>query len=119
MELYNGADAVISLKGWYLSDDPQKLTRWALPDVSLAPGEYLLVFLSGKDRSGDELHASFSLRAGETLVLYNSSTLRYDALLIPETVENVSVGRNAAGEIVFFSHPTPLEENGYPMTTGK
>lgn len=119
VELYNGADAVISLKGWYLSDDPQKLTRWALPDVSLAPGEYLLVFLSGKDRRGEELHASFSLRAGETLVLYNSLTLRYDAMLIPETAENVSVGRNAAGEIVFFSHPTPLEENGYPLTTGK
>ncbi len=118
-ELYNGGETAVELDGWYLSDDPQKLTKWPLHDVSLEPGEYLLVFLSGKDRQEGELHASFSLHAGETLVLYDSVRNVYDGLLIPETSENVSVGRNDAGETVFYSHPTPLEENAYPMTTGK
>lgn len=119
VELYNGGESAVDLLGWYLSDDPAKLTKWALPDVSLAPGEYLLIFLSGKDRSRGEYHASFSLRAGETLILYNSATLSYDALPIPETAENVSVGHSPTGEIVFYSHPTPLSENGNPLPTGK
>ena len=118
-ELYNGGEYAVELNGWYLSDSVQKLTKWALPDVSLAPGEYLLIFLSGKDETEGELHASFSLRAGETLVLYDSASRRYDALLIPETEKNVSIGRTAAGETVFYSHPTPLEENGSPLSTGK
>ncbi len=118
-ELYNGGESAVSLKGWYLSDDPAKLTKWALPDVSIAPGGYLLIFLSGKDEVGEELHASFSLRAGETLTLYDSAARRYDALLIPETEENVSIGRDASGRTVFYSHPTPLEENGNPLPTGK
>ena len=118
-ELYNGGEYVVDLNGWYLSDSVQKLTKWALPDVSLAPGEYLLIFLSGKDETEGELHASFSLHAGETLTLYDSASRRYDALLIPETENNVSIGRSAAGETVFYSHPTPLEENGNPLPTGK
>lgn len=119
VELYNGGEYAVDLGGWYLSDDLEKPTKWALPDISLAPGEYLLIFLSGKDEREGELHASFSLRAGETMVLYNSVERRYDALLIPETEQNVSIGRNAAGETVFYSHPTPLEKNGNPMSTGK
>ena len=109
----------MSLSGWYLSDNPDKLTKWSLPDLSLAPGEYLLVFLSGKDRKTGELHASFSLHAGETLCLYDSVHRRFDSLPIPETAENVSVGRDAAGVLVYYSHPTPLEEDGTPLNTGK
>ena len=119
VELYNGGESAVNLTGWYLSDNVEKLTKWALPNVSLGSGEYLLVFLSGKDRSDGELHASFSLHAGETITLYNSNIRQYDALLIPETAENVSIGRNASGETVFYSHPTPLEENGNPLSTGK
>ena len=119
VELFNGGAHTVDLSGWYLSDNADKLTKWPLPKAFLEPGEYLLVFLSGKDRDGGELHASFSLHAGETMVLYDSVSRRYDALLIPETADNVSIGRDETGRIVFFSHPTPLEENGTPMLTGK
>ena len=119
VELYNGWEYAVDLRGWYLSDSVEKLNKWALPDVSIAPGEFLLIFLSGKDRDKGELHASFSLHAGETMVLYDSVGRRYDAVTIPETEENVSIGRSASKEIVFYSRPTPLEENGNPLTTGK
>ena len=29
------------------------------------------------------------------------------------------VGRDENGAVVFYSHPTPLEENGNPIPTGK
>jgi hypothetical protein len=51
--------------------------------------------------------------------LYDSVSRRYDALLIPETEGNVSIGRDMTGAIVYYSHPTPLEENGNPLSTGK
>ena len=119
VELFNGGEDTVDLNGWFLSDNEKKLTKWAFPDIVIAPGTYLLVFLSGKDRTGKELHASFSIRDGETLFLYNSADLEYDAIPIPETSGNVSVGRDASGQAVFYSHPTPLEENGYPLPNGK
>lgn len=61
IELHNVSDKAVSLSGWRISDksgDP----GWAFPGVTIEPGEYLLVFASGKDKSGSELHTDFSLR---------------------------------------------------------
>mgnify|MGYP005833243737 CR=1 FL=1 len=62
----------LDLEGWYLTDDPLDLAKWRFPRVALAPGGYLVVFASGKDRAvaGSELHTNFKLdAAGEYLAL--------------------------------------------------
>jgi len=38
IELYNAAATNISLTGWYLSDDPSDLQKWAIPSVSILSG---------------------------------------------------------------------------------
>lgn len=120
-EICNKSTEAVSLSGWYLSDNPNKLRKWALPEVTLQPGEYLLIFLSGKDRAEGELHASFSLSVGETLTLYDSTTGLYDALTIPETREGVSVGRDETGATVYYGMPTPGYANGhgFPLTAAE
>jgi len=71
IEIHNPTDTQVSLDGWYLTDDDTYLTKWGFPDVALDPGEYLVVFASGKDRVGpDELHTNFQLDGdGEYLAL--------------------------------------------------
>ena len=72
LEIYNPTRAPVDLDGWYLTDDAANLNRWQIPAVDLDPGEYLLVFASGKNRSDPsaELHANFQLSgAGEYLAL--------------------------------------------------
>ena len=67
LEILNAGDSVLDLTGWYLTDDAGDLSQWAFPSVSLDPGEYLVVFASGKDRAdadGTELHTNFRLGAG-------------------------------------------------------
>lgn len=71
LELRNDGDQPVDLEGWYLSDDLKDLTRWRLPSVTLDPGETLVVFASGKDRTGSQLHTDFALSAGETVCLTN------------------------------------------------
>ena len=61
VELYNSSQNSVSLGKYYLSDNVGNHTKWALPDIELKPGEYLLIYLSGKDRRDGELHASFGL----------------------------------------------------------
>jgi Chitobiase/beta-hexosaminidase C-terminal domain/CotH kinase protein/Lamin Tail Domain/NedA-like, galactose-binding domain/Immunoglobulin domain/Bacterial TSP3 repeat/Immunoglobulin I-set domain len=72
IEIFNPDAAPVDLLGWYLTDDPLTLTKWAFPDVTIPPGGYLLVFASGKNRTADpaHLHTNFQLdSAGEFLAL--------------------------------------------------
>lgn len=71
-ELYNPTGEAVDLTGWFVTDDAGDLTKWAIPAVSLNPGEYKIVFASGKDRTdpADELHTNFGLNdAGEFFAL--------------------------------------------------
>jgi hypothetical protein len=54
IELANlGSDPVV-LDGWGLSDDPHRPFKWVFRDASLAPGEFLTIFASGKDRQPED-----------------------------------------------------------------
>jgi hypothetical protein len=50
IEIYNGDSLPINLIGWYLTDDAANFSKWAFPDIFIAPDEYIIVFVSGKDR---------------------------------------------------------------------
>ena len=98
VELLNLAKERVNLAGWYLTDDAGDLTKWELPDVWLEPGDYLVVFASGKDRfdPDGELHTNFRLGGeGEYLALVrpNGETVA-DAFepTYPKQVRDTSYG---------------------------
>ena len=59
IELFNGAADPVDLSGYALSDDDVNQRKWVFPSVTVQPGEYLVVFASGKDRRDGELHTNF------------------------------------------------------------
>ena len=61
LEIENRGDQPATLDGYYLTDSRADLTAWQLPTQSLAPGQSLLIFASGKDRYADTLHTNFTL----------------------------------------------------------
>ncbi len=119
VELYNGSGQPVSLHGYFLSDTPDDLFRFALPDVTMGPGEHLVVFLSGKNRTEGEIHASFGLSADETMLyLTNVQGMRTDTLpLLAEEKPNVSVGRDASGNLRYYAQPTPGAPNANGFET--
>jgi hypothetical protein len=50
IEIYNYGTAAVALDGFGLSDNQNNPFKWTFPDISLAPGEHLLVWASGKNR---------------------------------------------------------------------
>ncbi len=50
LELYNAGTEAVSLLNYTLTDDPAVPDQWILPDVTLQPGEFFLVYCSSKDR---------------------------------------------------------------------
>lgn len=49
-ELYNPGTSPANLDGWGLSDASAEPFRWVIEGLVLAPGEFITVFASGKDR---------------------------------------------------------------------
>ena len=72
IEIHNPTPRPIDLAGWSLSDEQDLPGKWVFPARSLNPGEFLVVFASGKNRIGPgPLHTNFRLEAaGEYLGLF-------------------------------------------------
>lgn len=109
---YNG-DEKIDLTGYYLSDNKEESFRWKFPEAELEPGEYLIVFASGKDKVTDlgEIHTNFKLDAmGETLYLSDAEGKKVTELTIPELPFDESYGLTE-DVYVMFQQGSPGEEN--------
>ncbi len=119
IEIYNASGNRIPLKGYYLSDNPQKPKKWELPNVYIEAGQYMVIFASGKDIvQGDQYHASFSISATEgepiTLVAPDGSVVSR-VNMGPCNLADVSYGLVQQGDAkdtyAWFASPTPGEQN--------
>jgi len=113
VELFNTSDKTVNLSDYALSDNKDRLLKYRLPDAEIAPGGYALVYLSGKDRIGSELHANFKIGSDETqLFLTDIASCTVQTVDLPaQSKDNVSYGRTADGTWQYFPMPTPLAAN--------
>ena len=111
VELVNEGDESCDLSGWYLSDNEEKPHKWAIPSLTLAAGERAVIFCSGKDRAGDELHTSFALsRDGGTLLLSTPKGVRADQVVYGPLKKEQVFRRTANGDEVSYE-ATPMYAN--------
>jgi hypothetical protein len=116
IELHNSGNTSVNLAGWYLTDSLGQLTKWRLPDTTLVPNAFLVVFASGKNRAaaGAQLHANFSLDAdGEYLALVmpdGTGVASEFRPVFPEQTADISYG-TFQGADYYFSKPTPGAAN--------
>lgn len=120
IELHNNGSEAVDLGGWGLSDAPSSPFKWSFPaGVAIAPGGYLLVWASGKDRTlaGQPLHTNYSISAaGETLALTQPGGIGVDLVVLPALPRNTSYGRLPAQGTAwfYFEDPTPGAANTTP-----
>lgn len=121
LEIHNPGDVPVSLEGYHLTDDPDNLTKWTFPGISLFPGVHAVIFASGKDRAGfgAPLHTNFRLSAGgEYLALVAPDGVTVVSEYAPEFPTQIPgfsygvEGGTADGPRGYFSPPTPRLPNG-------
>jgi len=116
IELYNASDYSVGLKNAGLSTDISDPYRWEFPDITIEPGEYLIIFASGKNvvDTGGYYHTNFKLNVseGETIFFTSSLGVTMSTLGYPPLDRDISYGYSTQGEgLYFFNHPTPGEIN--------
>jgi len=114
IELYNASSESINLGGYSLTDDEDEPQKWIFPNVTINAGEFLLVFASGKDLTGSELHCNFSVKSsGEDIFLYDASGTLVDFIPDQQLIIDQSYGRDVdgTGDWEEFSYNSPGESN--------
>lgn len=116
IELYNTTDNPINLKNYYLTDDFSEPKKWALPDSTIQPSAFLLIWADNDDEEGP-LHTNFGLsNDGEEVGLYFQDVLELkmvDTLSFGPQSDDISYGRQPDGNdtFVYFDSPTPGTSN--------
>jgi hypothetical protein len=121
LELYNPAASVAALYDFYLSDDPNNLKKWAIPNGTAVPARGFRTF--------DEIHdfhnpitTGFGLsKMGEQVLLsYMPGTSQdrvVDCIRFEGQENATSLGRFADGDTYWYPMPlTPGAENATPRT---
>ena len=102
------------LGGLFLTDDPDDLTKWMIPDGTVIQPQSFLLFWCDEDQG--ELHTNFKLSSGgEFLALVNIDGVTIlDSITFGEQSDDISYGRifDASRECNFLS-PTPRITNGF------
>lgn len=116
VELYNFGEEPVNLIGFGLSDNYSNPFKWVFPNTTINPGQYLLVWTSGKNRTNpsNPLHTNFSISAaGEEIILTHPDGDLVDELEPTSIPTNFTFGRfpNGTGEWKYFTKPTPWSEN--------
>lgn len=96
IEIFNPTTSTVDLLGYYLTDDESEPTKWPFPSTPLGPGQHLVVFASGNNRTNPAaaLHTNFQLdKDGEYLALIGPGpSILHEFDPFPPQRANVSYG---------------------------
>ena len=112
-ELYNSGTAPINLSAFTIVDDADDHTPAALPNVSLNPGAYIVIYATDEDPGGGVHWVPFKLGSDDSLTLYLGDTvadsLEWDDNEAPEGYSYgiVEEGSDEPGLLL----PTPAAQN--------
>jgi hypothetical protein len=93
VEIYNAGTVTVNLEGFFLTDKRSELNKFQFPSVSLAPDDYLIVWLDN-DSLQSGYHANFQLNSDEDKIyLMNADTTVIDHVRFKNAATGQSIGR--------------------------
>lgn len=112
VELYNGSTMAVSLNGLSLTDKESEPNRYPLPNITMEPDSYLIIWCSGDTTAVAPYHAGFKLSAGETVYIFDGNTEIVDSVYLDNPTTNHSFARQTGGGFIETEKISP----GYPNT---
>ncbi|MFH1842596.1 MAG: CotH kinase family protein [bacterium] len=115
IEITNTSGVSINLGGLGLTDHFEGTPDFVFPTMTLAPGEYVMVWADEEPGEGD-LHAPFKLDADGEDVFLTDGAVIIDQVTFPALGADVSWGRwpDGIGDWAMLSLATPGAENENP-----
>lgn len=115
VELYNSTGSAVSLAGYGISNNPKNPAKWVFPDISIEPGEYLLLYATGSADKAQKknLKLNFCISStGEALFFFDPNGKLIDKLSAGRMRSGQSYGRDGSDNRYYYADPTPGAQNG-------
>ena len=115
VEIYNSTGSAVSLAGYGISNNPKNPAKWVFPDISIEPGEYLLLYATGSADKAQKknLKLNFNISStGETLFFFDPGGKLIDKLSAGRMRSGQSYGRDGSDNRYYYADPTPGAQNG-------
>lgn len=115
VEIYNSTGSAVSLAGYGISNNPKNPAKWVFPDISIEPGEYLLLYATGSADKAQKknLKLNFCISStGETLFFFDPNGKLIDKLSAGRMKSGQSYGRDGSDNRFYYAEPTPGAQNG-------
>lgn len=115
VEIYNSTGSAVSLAGYGLSNNPKNPAKWVFPDISIEPGEYLLLYATGSADKAQKknLKLNFCISStGEALFFFDPNGKLIDKLSAGRMRSGQSYGRDGSDNRFYYAEPTPGAQNG-------
>ena len=115
VELHNSTGSAVSLAGYGLSNNPKNPAKWVFPDISIEPGEYLLLYATGSADKAQKknLKLNFNISStGEALFFFDPNGKLIDKLSAGRMKSGQSYGRDGSDNRFYYAEPTPGAQNG-------
>lgn len=115
VELHNSTGSAVSLAGYGLSNNPKNPAKWVFPDISIEPGEYLLLYATGSADKAQKknLKLNFCISStGEALFFFDPNGKLIDKLSAGRMKSGQSYGRDGSDSRYYYADPTPGAQNG-------
>lgn len=115
VEIYNSTGSAVNLGGYGLSNNPKNPAKWVFPDISIEPGEYLLLYATGSSDKAQKknLKLNFCISStGEALFFFDPNGKLIDKLSAGRMRSGQSYGRDGSDNRFYYAEPTPGAPNG-------
>ena len=115
VEIYNSTGSAVNLGGYGISNNPKNPAKWVFPDISIEPGEYLLLYATGSADKAQKknLKLNFCISStGEALFFFDPNGKLIDKLSAGRMKSGQSYGRDGSDNRYYYADPTPGAPNG-------
>jgi hypothetical protein len=112
VELYNAGDQAVNLKDYQISTKNKVKKAWQLPDMTIEPQKYVIIYSDKEGKEDNRLHADFRLESGKGCTLY----LFKDKKAEPIDSLPADMKKMPAPDVAFGRKTDGADEWGYQLT---
>ena len=110
VELYNSGTTSVNLKDYKISNKNKEKKAWQLPNITLDPDSFIIIYCDKEARTDKRLHTDFRLESGDGCLVYLFKN--------KEVVDSLpeALGKMPAPDVAYGRKTDGADEWGYQLT---